>query len=152
MSPPSWAPLPHPNPTPLGHRRAPSWAPCAVQQLPTSCRFYTWQCIYVSATLPVIPSSPSPAVSTGPFSKSVSLSCLANRFFSTIFNRRPFVDMCNYFNAGWVCCCFLPRCTFCAISTFPILGLRTEDHFPNICFVIGMTLHSFVEKNMKSKC
>ena len=34
--PPSLSP-PH-----LGHHRAPSWAPCAIQQVPTSHLFYTW--------------------------------------------------------------------------------------------------------------
>ena len=35
---PSWTSLPPPPtyPTPLGHHRALSWAPCAIQQLPTS--------------------------------------------------------------------------------------------------------------------
>ena len=28
ISPPSWASLPHPHPTHLGHHRAPGWAPC----------------------------------------------------------------------------------------------------------------------------
>ena len=32
----------HPHPTLLGHRRALSRAPCAVQPLPTSCLFHTW--------------------------------------------------------------------------------------------------------------
>ena len=33
----------NPHPTPLGHHRAQSWAPCAQQQqLPTSCRCYRW--------------------------------------------------------------------------------------------------------------
>ena len=41
--PPSGASLwPPPHPTPLGHHRAPSWAPCAIQHFPTSCLFYTW--------------------------------------------------------------------------------------------------------------
>ena len=31
----------------LDHHRAPSWAPCATQQVPTSCLFYTWWCISV---------------------------------------------------------------------------------------------------------
>ena len=31
--------LPIPHPTPLGHHRAPEWAPCIVQQLPTSYLF-----------------------------------------------------------------------------------------------------------------
>ena len=40
ISPPSWAFLPPLHPTPLGHHRAPSWAICATEQLPTSCLFY----------------------------------------------------------------------------------------------------------------
>ena len=34
---PSSPPIP-----PLGRHRALSWAPCAIQQVPTSCLFYTW--------------------------------------------------------------------------------------------------------------
>ena len=34
---PPWLSPPAPNHTPLDHHRAPSWAPCATQQLPTSC-------------------------------------------------------------------------------------------------------------------
>ena len=42
MSSPSWASLPpFPITTLLGHHRAQSWAPCAIQQLPTSYLFYT---------------------------------------------------------------------------------------------------------------
>ena len=41
--------------THLGHHRAPSRAPCALQQLATSCLFYIWWCIYVCATLAVRP-------------------------------------------------------------------------------------------------
>ena len=47
------------TPSPLGHHRAQSWAPCAIEQLPTSCLFYTWQCRYVKANLPIIPPSAS---------------------------------------------------------------------------------------------
>ena len=35
-SPPSWASLPPPYPTPLGHHKSQSWAPHTIQQLPTS--------------------------------------------------------------------------------------------------------------------
>ena len=42
-APPSGASLP--PPTSLGHHRAPRWAPCAVEQLPTSRLFYTRSCI-----------------------------------------------------------------------------------------------------------
>ena len=41
---------PPPPPTP-GHHRASSWAPFAIQQIPTSALFYTQQCVYVSVNL-----------------------------------------------------------------------------------------------------
>ena len=44
-----------PHPTPLGHHRAPSWVPCAIQPHPTSCPFHTWQHICVIATVSVRP-------------------------------------------------------------------------------------------------
>ena len=42
--PPSGASLPPPHPTHLGHHGAPGWAPCIIQQLPTSYLFYTCCC------------------------------------------------------------------------------------------------------------
>ena len=54
--PPSWTSLtPPPHRTLAGHHRAPSWAPCAVQQAPIRYLFHTWQCICISATLPMPP-------------------------------------------------------------------------------------------------
>ena len=51
-----WAALPpRPHPTPLGHHRALSWAPSAIEQLPTSSLFYKWWCIDGHAILPVHP-------------------------------------------------------------------------------------------------
>ena len=35
-----------PRPTPLGHHRAPGWAPCVTEQLPAGYLFNTWWCIY----------------------------------------------------------------------------------------------------------
>ena len=44
----SWTSLPlTPIPTYPGHHRALRWNPRAIQELPTSCLFYTWLCIYV---------------------------------------------------------------------------------------------------------
>ena len=43
------------RPTPLGHHKASSWAPYAIQQLSTSWLFYTWWCIRVNSTLPIHP-------------------------------------------------------------------------------------------------
>ena len=37
--------------TPSGHHRVPSWAPCAVEQLPTSDLVHTGQCVYVNTTI-----------------------------------------------------------------------------------------------------
>ena len=39
---PSFLSFSHPIPT-FGHHRAPSWAPCAIEHVPTSRLFYTWQ-------------------------------------------------------------------------------------------------------------
>ena len=55
--PPTWASPHRPHPTPLCHHRAPGWAPRVVQQPPTSCPSYTWQCIYAIATFSVCSSS-----------------------------------------------------------------------------------------------
>ena len=56
--PPTGPPPTHP--THLGHHRAPSWAPCAIQQVLTSYLFYTRYCLYVNPNLPVHPTLPSP--------------------------------------------------------------------------------------------
>ena len=53
-------PTSNPHPTHLGHHRAPSWAPCALQQVPTSYLFYTRLCIYVNPNLPMHPTPLSP--------------------------------------------------------------------------------------------
>ena len=45
---------PTPPSHPLGHHRAWSWVPCAIEQLPT-CYLYTQECIYVNATLSICP-------------------------------------------------------------------------------------------------
>ena len=68
-------PLPRGPPSPghpLGHHRALGWAPCVIQQLPTSC--FTHGSVSISILLSqfFLP-SPSITVSTSPFSVSVSL-------------------------------------------------------------------------------
>ena len=65
--------LPPPHPSSLGPHRAPSRAPCAIQQLPTSCLFYTGRCIHSNAIAQFIPPSPSSTVSTYPSSTPASL-------------------------------------------------------------------------------
>ena len=74
-------------PTPLGHHRAPSWALCAMQQLPTSYLLYTWWCIYVSPTLSICPTLSFLHCVHKPFSRSASLFhllCLACYQSSTL--------------------------------------------------------------------
>ena len=48
LKPPSHLP---PHSTPLGHHRAPGWAPCIIRQLPTGCLFYIRYCICFHAAL-----------------------------------------------------------------------------------------------------
>ena len=40
---------------PSRYHRVPDWAPSVILQLPTSCLFYTWQCLCVDATLSICP-------------------------------------------------------------------------------------------------
>ena len=55
MSPPSWTSLPLPTPLhPLGCHRAPGWAPCIIQQIPTGWLFYIGN-VYVSLPLWICP-------------------------------------------------------------------------------------------------
>ena len=42
-----------PHPTPLGCCRVLDWAPCDIQQLPTSCLFYIWYYMCFNATLSI---------------------------------------------------------------------------------------------------
>ena len=99
-----------PHSTPLGHYRAPSWAPCAVQQLVTSYLFHTWSYINVSATLPIhstLTFGPCVHMSDTLY---VSLySCPANSFISTIF--LDFIYMCSYtlfvFQRYWLVSCVM---------------------------------------------
>ena len=74
ISPPSWASFPHAcHPTPIGHHRALSQAPCAIHLLPSS-SFIVHGTVYASVLLSqFVLLAPSPTVSTGPFSASVSL-------------------------------------------------------------------------------
>ena len=79
------SPTSHSIPT-QGCHRAPGWAPHVIQQLPTSC--LTCGDVRVSMLLSqLIPPSPSPCVSTGPFSLSASLFSSAQ--FSSVAQSRP---------------------------------------------------------------
>ena len=77
-------PCHHPHPIPLGHHRALHQAPCAVELLPSSCLFYTGQCIYVGAPQ-FVPPSPFPTVSTSHSLCLYLYSCPANGLIRTIF-------------------------------------------------------------------
>ena len=66
-------------PTPLCHHRTQSWAPCAIQQLPTSYLFNTWWCIYVSPNLAICPTLLPPSLRPQVLSLHLCLySCPAN--------------------------------------------------------------------------
>ena len=70
---PPWTSLtPSPHSTPLGHHRAPSRAPCAMQQLPTVCSVHGRVCMSL-LLFQLVPPSPSCPVSTSPFSTSVRI-------------------------------------------------------------------------------
>ena len=58
-------------PNPLGHHKSRSWAPCDIQQLPTSSLFYL--SVYVNATLSIHPTFSFRPVSICPFSMAASL-------------------------------------------------------------------------------
>ena len=51
LEPPSPPTIPHSRSS--GHHRVPGWAPCAVQQLPSSYIFYTQEFIYVNVTFSI---------------------------------------------------------------------------------------------------
>ena len=97
-----WTSLPPTYPlTHLGHNRALSCiAPCAIQQVPTGYLFYTWQCIYVNAPLPIHPTLCFPPSPPAPRVHSLLLhfySCPASRFICTIFLDSTYVliyDIC----------------------------------------------------------
>ena len=62
-----------PHATPWSQHRAPSWGPCATQQLPTSYLFHTWWCIHANPNVPSHPTLSAPSVSTSLISMSVPL-------------------------------------------------------------------------------
>ena len=81
VSPTSGASLTHYS-TPLGHRRAPGWVPCAMQQLAIlHMVVYIWQCYFLNLIHTLLPSCVY-------YVHSLRLrlySCPANRSISTIF-------------------------------------------------------------------
>ena len=74
-NPPSWTSLPA-QPTCPGPHRTLSWAPCPLQQVPTSHLFYTWQCADINPNLPVHPVFPPP-MSTCLYPRSDRYPCLS---------------------------------------------------------------------------
>ena len=104
---------PTPHLTLLGYHRAPNWTPCAIQQLPTSCLFCMVICIcqYYSTSSS---HSPSPAMSTSPFSVPAMKSMLNNKIFAIKNSEygcplKPFLML-------------LPLHTFCCYHSINILS------------------------------
>ena len=85
--PPSWTSHQPPHQShPLSHRKAPSWALCATQQLLTRNLHYTWYCIYINATLSLPPTLLFPRCVHKPvFYICISIPALQNRFICTLF-------------------------------------------------------------------
>ena len=79
--------LPHTTPISHlpGHHRAPSWAPCAVQQAPIRYLFHTRRCICINATPPMPPTLSFHLCPPVPSLCLHLYSCPVNRFISTIF-------------------------------------------------------------------
>jgi len=77
-----------PHPTLLGHHSAPNQPPWVIQQLPTSSLYYTLEHMYMSATLPVHPTPPHPALSLLYVCVSIPHICLSERylFFSDLLH------------------------------------------------------------------
>ena len=76
MPPSSWT-SPH-LPSPLGHHRALSWAPCAIQQLPLAIHLTRDSVCMLMLLSQFVPSSSSPTVSICSFFMPVSLFLSAN--------------------------------------------------------------------------
>ena len=88
-------PNPPPHPTCLGCHRGLGWAACAIQHLPTSYLFYTWQHT-VNPNLPFIPLP----LSLSPKLHSLSLClyfCFTNRFTCIIFLDSTYTHQCMIF-------------------------------------------------------
>ena len=116
ISPLYWTSLP-PHPIPLGHHRAPGWAPCVIQQLPTSYLFFTvvniCQCYSLGSSNPLFPLLP-------PQVHSLHLhlhSFPANRFISTI-------SLASIYMSWYIIFVFL-------LVTYLILNNRLQVHLPH---------------------
>ena len=107
------------HPSPLGHRWAPSWTPCAIQQLPTGYLFNAHKCIYASPNLSqCISPTPFPCVSTSLF----FYSCPANRFICTIF----LDSTCMHCYSVSKSCPTLCDPLDCSSAVFPVLHYLLE--------------------------
>ena len=75
---------PLPNPTSLGHHRAPDWAPCVLQQLLTSHLFCIVYVSMLALLSPFVPLPPSLTLFTSCFLHLCLHSFPANMFINTI--------------------------------------------------------------------
>ena len=114
---------PSPHPTLLGYHRALNWTPCAIQQPPTSYLFciVMYICQYYSTSSS---HSPSPAMSTSPFSASAMKSMLNNKNFA-IKNSECgcCVNQQGMFTWSLSWCCYL--CTHSVAMTSLTLSHKT---------------------------
>ena len=116
ISTPSWTFSPSLHPTPLGCYRAPGWAPCVTQQLPTS--YFTYGSIYVLLLLFSHP--PFPLLCPEVSSLCLHLySCPANKFMSTIFLASIYMDYYTIFVFFWL--------TSLCVTVFRFIHLTETD-------------------------
>ena len=125
---------PSPHPTLLGYHRALNWTPCAIQQPPTSYLFcmVMYICQYYSTSSS---HSPSPAMSTSPFSASAMTSMLNNKNFAIKnYECGCCVNQQGMFTWSLSWCCYL--CTHSVAITSLTLSHKTFSdailHSPKI--------------------
>ena len=80
-----------------GSSQSTKWASCVLQKVLTSYLFYTWWCIYVNLSLPILPTLPSPHVHMPILCISVSIPALkigSSICFSSFHTYALIYDIC----------------------------------------------------------
>ena len=87
----------------VGHYRAVSRVPCAIQQVLISQLFYIQQCVYVSPNLPIYLYPPIPLVTISLFSTSVTISVttFSQSSFPQKFLLMILTLLCQHFLLSW---------------------------------------------------
>ena len=126
--------------THLGCHRVLSWAPCITRPLPTSF-YFTYSDEYVYKLLPqFIPHSPSPAVSTSPFSVSVPWKQGDHCHFSRF---HMFINIWYLFFSFWLISLFTTGSRFIHLTTTDSNSffLMAETIPLYICTITFLSIH-----------